>query len=318
MASNLSPSELNKPGREDRIITLIKKYEAGEEFELVSPINGKKKAILIFDEKILKNLKTKTNLAGIVFQSNLGKPIKLTNLAKTKEFGGQADSKKSTTHIEEKEIVSIREQLGEIKKKIQKPTVPIKIKTKIYEVYDIEKTEGTPKSDFHFLDIEGNPIVWMSHKDGSKASDFQQWGGISKTVPNVHRHKETQTFIEQIKETFPEGLPPKTNVVKDIEDFILKAKSVYGDDFQRGSTRYGKNNVNLVLQGPVKLKQQGQYYIVTANHLTINGQEIKDDYEPIFDANYRQGRGQPVPNSRAGVWPKVVGKRPNTIKLPKK
>ena len=66
-------------------------------------------------------------------------------------------------------------------------------------------TPGTPKSDFHFLDLEGKEIVWMSHKDGSKASDFQQWGGISKNVPNTHNHKETKEFLGDLKENFEDG-----------------------------------------------------------------------------------------------------------------
>ena len=128
MASNLAPSELYKRGREDRIVIFLNKYERREEFELVTSIGGKKKVVLIFDKEIYKRLKNKINPGGIEFQTNLGKAIKLSALAKTSEFGGMADKKISTTHIEEKEIISIREQLIEIKKKTKKATVPIKIK----------------------------------------------------------------------------------------------------------------------------------------------------------------------------------------------
>lgn len=317
MASNLGPAELYKYGRDDRIVIFLKKYEDGEEFELVSPINGKKKVKLMFDENIYKKLKNKTSPGTIEFQTNAGKTVKLLQLAKTKEFGGLA-GERSTTHIEEKEITSIREQLVEIKKKLKKPTVPIKVKNKIYQVYDIEKTKGTPKSDFHFLDIEGKPIIWMSHKDGSKPTDFQQWGGISKAVPNTHAHKETKQFIEDLKENFEEGLPRAANVVKHIKDKILKNKAVYGDEFRNGSTRYNEDNVNLVLQGPVKLVKKGTVYEVEANHSHENGEILKGDYEPTFTAQYRGDRGAPVKNSRASIWPSVVEKRKNTIKLTEK
>jgi hypothetical protein len=319
MASNLGPADLYKYGREDRIVIFLEKYKRGDEFELVTPISGKKKAKLIYDEEIYKKLKGKISPNTIQFQTNLGKPVKLVQLAKTSEFGGLADKKKSTTHIEEKEIISIRKQLTDIKKKTKKPTVKFKIKNQFYEVYDIEKTPGTPKSDFHFLDIKGNPIVWMSHKDGNKPSDFQQWGGISKTVPNTHKHKETQEFIEQLKETFPSGLERATNVVKDIKDKNLKNKSVYGDEFQQSGRKYNQNNVQLVLQGTVKILKKGSYYEVEANHIHENGETLKGEYEPTFTAQYRGDRGAPVPHSRASIWPKVVEKRKNTIKLtPKK
>lgn len=317
MAANLSPSELTKPGREWRIDKFLDMYKNGEFFTTTSG----KKIKLLYDKKIADNIKRKMNLNTlefIVVEGMPGKKVKLKDLAKTKEFGGQADTKKSTTHIEEKEISSIRDQLNEIRKETKQSTVPIKIGTKIYEVYDIEKTQGTPKSDFHFLDINGKPIVWMSHKDGNKASDFQQWGGISKTVPTVHSHKETKTFIEQVEKTFPKGFPSKTNIIKEINDDILKAKAVYGDDYSRGSRKYGEDNVTLLLQGPVKLKKVGNYYTVVANHVHKNGEKMKGDYEPIFDGMYRSGRGQPVPNARLGIWPKYIERRPNTIKLPTK
>jgi hypothetical protein len=315
MASNLAPSELYKKGREERIVIFIQKYERGDEFELVTSINGKKKVKLIFDLSIHKRLKNKINPGTIVFQTNLGKEIKLSNLAKTSEFGGMADKKISTTHIEEKEIISIREQLIDIKKKLATTTVPIKIKNTIYEVYDIQKTPGTPKSDFHFLDINGKEIVWMSHKDGRTAKDFQQWGGISKNVPNTHNHKETKEFLKSLKENFDDGLPRGANVVKEIKDNNLKNKSVYGDDFKQGSRQYGRDNVQLVLQGPVKLVKKNSYYEIDANHTSENGKIMKGDYEPTFTAQYRSDRNDPVPHSRSSIWPKYVEKRKNTIKI---
>jgi hypothetical protein len=315
MASTLSSRELMKPGREWRLQKFIDMYEKGEEFTLVQ---GLKKVKLIKDASIVKKLKAKTGLDQIIFTTNDSKKIKLVNLAKTSDFGGLADKKQSTTHIEEKEIKSIRSQLDEIRKKTKKTTVPIKIKNKIYDVFGIAKTPGTPKSDFHFLDEKGNEIVWMSHKDGGSAKDFQQWGGISKTVPNVHNHKETKTFVNQLEENFPDGLTRGSNIVKDIKDPILKAKSVYGDDYKRGSRAYGRNNVTLLLQGPVKIVQRGSYYVIVSNHTHENGKTLTGDYEPTFAAQYRSDRGAPIKNARASVWPKYVEKRAKTIKLPTK
>lgn len=311
MASSLSSSEMTKPGREYRIALFLKKYKEHEEFVLMN----NQKVTLLYDEKVAKQLEKKQNLTSLVFVTTKGQKLKLTNFQKTTEFGGKSES---TTRIEENEIISIRKQLSDIRAQTGLPYVPIKIKNKIYDVYEIEKTPGTPKSDFHFLDEKGNPIVWMSHKDGTKASDFQQWGGVSKTVPTVHAHRETKEFIEQVEENFPDGFPPKTNVVKEIKDKTLKNKAVYGDKFVPGTTRYNENNVTLVLQGPVKVVKEGQHYTIKSNHTHKNGEEMKGDYEPIFNGTYRQGRGQPVPNARLGIWPKTIQKRKNTIILPEK
>jgi len=315
MASSLSASEMVKPGREYRIVLFLKKYQNREEFVLM----GNKKVTLVYDKKVADQLKAKRNLASLVFTSTDGQKLKLSNFQKTPEFGGKAES---TTRIEEAEIISIRKQMSEIRQQTGEPCVPIKIGNKVYQCCNIEKTAGTPKSDFHFLDINGKPIVWLSHKDGSKASDFQQWGGVSKIVPNVHNHPETKEFYKDVIESFPEGFPPKTNVVKEIGDPLLKKKAVYGDDYRPGSTRFGENNVTMILQGPVTLKKVGNgqnvYYKIEANHANKNGETMKGDYEPIFDGSYRQGRGQPVNNARLGIWPKVIEKRKGTIKFPKK
>jgi hypothetical protein len=54
-------------------------------------------------------------------------------------------------------------------------------------------------------------IVWLSHKDGNKVSDFQQWAWNLKIVLHVHSHKETKDFIDDLKEKFPDGLPKTAN-----------------------------------------------------------------------------------------------------------
>lgn len=311
MATALSASEMTKPGREYRVALFLKKYKEREDFVLMN----NQKVKLIFDEKTYKQLEKKQSLTTLQFTASNGKILKLKDFQKTEEFGGKTVS---TTQIEENEIISIRQQLSDIRTQTGKPTVPIKIGSTVYAVADVQKTPGVPKSDFHFLDIKGKEIVWMSHKDGSKASDFQQWGGVSKAVPNVHKHPETKEFIGQIEENFQAGFPPKTNIVKEIKDKKLKAQAVYGDNYRSGSKQYGKDNVTLVLQGPVKLVKVGQVYTIKSNHTHENGDQMTGDYEPAFNGTYRQGRGQPVPNARLGIWPKVIKNRKNTIILPKK
>lgn len=310
MAVALSARELTKPGREERLMIFAKKYKDNGEFELM---NGKK-VKLIYDKKTYDKIVRKQGLDEITFWTTIGTQIKLKNLKKTNEFGGKEIS---TTHIEEKEIISIRKQMSEIRKKTGEPTVPIKVKNQIYEVFEVVKTGGTPKSDFHFLDQEGKPILWVSHKDGNRASDFQQWGGISKIVPNTHTHNETKEFIKDLEENFKEGLPRATNVVKDIKDTTLKNKAVYGDEFKPNSRNFSEHNIQLVLQGTVKLVKRGNYYILTANQVHSNGEKMTGDYEPTFSAQYRSDRGAPVKNARASIWPKVVEKRKNTIKINK-
>ncbi len=107
------------------------------------------------------------------------------------------------------------------------------------------------------------------------------------------------------------------NVVKEILDTTLKNKAVYGDEFKPNSKKYNEHNIQLVLQGPVKLVKKGNFYVLRANHTHSNGEKLTGDYEPVFSAQYRSDRGAPVKNARASIWPKVVEKRKNTIKIEK-
>ena len=65
--------------------------------------------------------------------------------------------------------------------------------------------------------------------------------------------------------------------------------AVYGQDV--GAPRTGVNNIDLLLQGPVKLKRTGSSYEVTSSiHTKSNGQPISGLYEPILLAVYKGDR----------------------------
>ena len=65
--------------------------------------------------------------------------------------------------------------------------------------------------------------------------------------------------------------------------------AVYGHDVKKGTT--GVNNVDLVIQGPLKLKKVGSYYEVTSSyHTKSNNESITGQYEPIFLGVYKGDR----------------------------
>ena len=88
---------------------------------------------------------------------------------------------------------------------------------------------------------------------------------------------------------FPDGMPNATTVGRKINSPKLKKMAVYGQDV--GAPRTGVNNIDLLLQGPVKLKRTGSSYEVTSSiHTKSNGQAISGLYEPIFLAVYKGDR----------------------------
>ena len=83
---------------------------------------------------------------------------------------------------------------------------------------------------------------------------------------------------------FPTGMPNATTVGRKISSSKLKKMAVYGQDVGNGST--GINNVDIVLQGPVKLKKVGSYYEVTSSFKP----SVRGQYEPILLAVYKGDR----------------------------
>ena len=300
--ASLSASELLKYSW--RVEKFAEKYKKGEPFET----NGGQKVLLRFDAGIHKTL-TKAKLSEIQkleFQDAKVKTrtYKLNNFKKNEEFGGKPTGGGAGVGIEMREINSINKQFDEIRSKTGKKTVPVRVKGKVYQAFKCVKTNGVPKSDFSILDEAGNEILWLSHKEGSTARDFQQWGGM--TEERIQNHPEAQKFITQMQNKFPKGIPNATTVGKMIKDEMLKMFAVYGVDFEKGAkSKMGRQNVSVVLQGPVKLKKIGAAYEFTGNHNHENGEKITGDFEPVMMAIYKGDRSNfGVKGARFAIQPK--------------
>jgi hypothetical protein len=213
--------------------------------------------------------------------------VRLSQLCKTSEFAGRTQK---TTVAEDKEVASLNKQLTEIMDSTGFDYVKVKVGKNNYTVRSVIKTKGMPKSDFSFVDTKGKAVGFISHKDGTSPKGFQQWSGTSQQNANeIYKHKETQDFIKTLKGMFPDGMPNATTVGRKINSPKLKKMAVYGQDV--GAPRTGINNVDVLLQGTVKLKKTGSSYEVTSSiHTKSNGQPISGLYEPILLAVYKGDR----------------------------
>jgi hypothetical protein len=297
--ANLSATELLK--YDWRIDKFISKYKNQESFEL----SGGQKVGLVFNEETLKALSSKKNaiIFKIEFVNSRSKNIKykITSFKKNEEFGGKPAGKGAGVDIEMREINSINNQIANILSKTGDKSVPIKIKTKIYNVTRCHKTPGVPKSDFYLTDDLGNEVVWISHKEGSSAKDFQQWGGMTEKV--IREHPEVEQFIKQIQDMFPDGITKATTIAKYIKDQTLKKYAVYGVDYGAGRAM-GRQNVSLVLQGAVKISKVANGYAFDANHAHENGESITGPFEPVMMAVYKGDRSNfGVQGARFGIHP---------------
>jgi len=283
--ASLSPSELTK---RNNFSLFLARIRAGQEFTL-SNAGGKKirlnKSILTKLKKITDFDKFKVGQSIILPTANSG-TVKLTEIYKDSIFSGRTQS---TTAAEDAEVKDLNEQLEKIKQKEGVDFVKVKVGKNVYNVTSVVSTPGTPKSDFSFLDVNGNRVGHISHKDGTNPRGFQQWAGTSQRVePLIYGHPETQDFINTLKNMFPDGMPPATTVGRKIKDNTLKNLAVYGSGFG-GSP--GINNVDLTVQGKMTLKKRGPLYEVSgSSHENVNGSKIDGGYEPIFLAVYKGDR----------------------------
>lgn len=284
--ASLSSSELLKPGREYRALVLVKKIENKEPITL----NNGTKVVIKKSQQIIDILKDKNHtsqqLNKLIFLDTNNNQIKLTDIQKTAEFGGKGE--RSTVEKEDMALKELNDQINLIKLKNKIGYVKIQIKNKVYDVDFAQSTPGTPKSDFHLIDLNGKECIWISHKDGKSARDFQQWGGISqKKELKIFNSHETQKFISDLKSQYPNGLPNATSLYRKITDDRIKMMSIYGNEY---GNSYGRQNVSIVMQGPIKLVQKQNAYVMTANHVHYNGEKIDGDFEPVFLAVYKGDR----------------------------
>jgi len=270
--SAMSSATLRKyPARRE---LFLNKYKSEEEFILKKSPDVPVK--FIYDKEIYDKIDNED--FKVVFKDSTGKTYKITDIAKTSEFGGKGSG--AGTAKEDIQLKSLQDQIIAKIKKSSKAYTIINVNKTSHKIVGAASTPGVPKSDFHLIDVEGNPVVWISHKDGRSAKDYGQWGGMSKRKePDIHNNKETQSFITDLKKEFPDGLPRKTTIYRKMKK-DLQMMAVYGNGY---SGSLGIQNVSIVLQGPVTLKGSK----LSANHVHENGETITGDYEPVFMAMYK-------------------------------
>ena len=232
--------------------------------------------------------------------------IKLSQLYKDNLFKTRTGN---PTAKEEEQIKLVREQLEKIKEKIGTDFIKLRVGNNTYEVTEVEDTPGTPKSDMNFIGRNGVRLGFCSLKNGVTARSIQQWGGTSVArEPIIASHPEVQAFVKTAKEMFPTEIPQGTTIARKISDQKLKMQAIYGSGYG-GS--FGINNVNLVLQGTVRINAISfTEYKITGSAMTHNnGSTLPPEYEPVIMAIYKGERNNyGIKNARL-VMSAIGGRR---------
>ena len=207
----------------------------------------------------------------------------LTKIYKDSVFSGKSFK---PTVKEDIQLSSLQQQITEAVIKSGSDHIVVKCNGKKHKIIGAFKTPGTPKSDFHLIDISGKECVWISHKDGKTVKDFQQWGGVSKKEYPI-TPKEVDSFVTKIRSIFGNTLPSAMTVAMKITDKQLKNSAVYGMLYGKS---LGRQNVTVLLQGDIKLINKSSHYELSSHITHYNGNEIKGDYEPVLMAIYKSDR----------------------------
>lgn len=293
----LAPRELKK--NNSRLQAFIRKYETGQPFVQVRQNWDNPTIHLELEPEKLEMLKR--GEFPKAFKTKDGKVVAWSHLEKTHEFGGKGAG--FSTRDEDTALGEINTMLEDMKN--GKDEIELVLGDKTVKVAKFVSTKGTPKSDFHAVDASGNEVAWISHKAGSKAKDFGQWGGMSdRELKNVYARmpeakEEILGFARDVLAKYPDGaIPRKTTIARKIKNGNLRGIAIYGNGF--GGER-GPQNVDLVLQGNPKF--DGNRLVATGSTHT-NGDRIEQEFEPVLMAMYKGDRDNfGIKGARFSIYP---------------
>tara|TARA_B100001287_G_scaffold57343_1_gene45626 strand:- start:59 stop:997 length:939 start_codon:yes stop_codon:yes gene_type:complete len=285
----LSPTELRKRNNFTLFVNRIKTNG----FFTLNESNGQKVQITQKLGYLLKSIedleKLKDNRGSILLPtgSTGSSSIRLSQLYKDAAFVTRTQN---TTAGERYEITQTRNQLEVIKQRIGFDFVKLRVGRNTYLVTNVENTPGTPKSDMNFIDNQGRKVGFVSLKQGATANAVQQWGGVSPRAGSaIASNPEVQSFVQKVKELFPDGITPATTVARKIQNIQLQNLGIYGNAFGGG---FGVNNVDVLLQGSVRINSiNSTEYKLTGSAMTHNnGDSLPPSYQPALMAIYKGDR----------------------------
>ena len=216
-------TEKYKDTKRNRIPKFIEKVGKGEPFELV------RGGTVVIDKEAIDNngktvLQRLIDLGKAGFDSDEatklfgkdrmlpkigGGSIRITDLKKTAEFGGEESERRTAKEAE---------AMGELDKLIKSAMKESSSDSIVFNIKDsknntlfivdgvvgVQKQTSIkgvdPKADFFLTGKNDEPLLFISHKAGLDPNSFGQWGGITeKAGSKIYQHPEVVEFAQQIK-----------------------------------------------------------------------------------------------------------------------
>lgn len=299
----LQHNDLTKRGGE-RLNVFKEKIKNGDKFITIAG-----EAVLDKKQAFSLDAMNVSGFSGVFTGKVGGKKVAIEypkGFYKTPEFGGKGAG--SGTAAEDRYLTEFRNAIQKEMIERKKNYLLVKINGRTIHVSDIistpQTTKRAPKADFSLLDENGKQVGWISHKAGSKPTDFQQYGGLSDDA--FTSNTEVKKFMTDLIKLYPKGLAKGVSVMRKCKNKDVILKSVFGTDYGKAP---GIQNVDEFHQGSMKLAKSGQSYTIVSTHKGTNG-EIPSGggYDCIYFARYTSDRGANVAgkfiaNARLGVFP---------------
>lgn len=317
MASPFNPltiPDLRKD--ENRVLMFLKKVKDGEEFAIASrdanvTIDASQYSLI---QSFLQSDGGKFPTRGTKIEVNTsgGKLTIPKDFLKTGEFGGKGQG--SGTAAETLAMNHFNDNLNKILQREGLSQIKLRINKKVVMCAQMVKTEGKyqgyePKSDMTITDDNGNPTAYISHKAGTSAKSYQQYGGLSdKALPSKYRNnRDVKSFMQAVLKLRPKGLQSGDSFFRPLTDQQLVRMMMYGPEYGNASSisnvdEFHLGNMNLVGSG------EGPYTIKSI-HKGTNGDIPTGDYQAVLFIRYQARRGdaraggEVVKNARVGVFP---------------
>ena len=316
---DLKHSDLTKRGGA-RTQVFIDKVKDGEPFLT-------KKGAVVLDRSHLADIEKGMEKRGYRdtfrgIDTKTKRPVRVNyskEFLKTPEFGGKGAG--AGTAAEDAYLKNFTKELERAFEAENQPLINLAINGRTVECAGIISTPQSgrrraPKSDFSIVNATGEQVAFLSHKAGTKPSQFQQYGGLSDAA--FADNAEVKQFVMDLKKEFPDGLQRGNSAYRPCKDLSVINMSVFGTEY---GGEPGIENVDEFHQGTMKLKKLtgNATYEITSSHKGSNGDLLDSGgYEPIYYARFTSDRGARVAgefieNARIGVFP--AAKAAKTSKL---
>lgn len=209
----------------------------------------------------------------------------------------------------EKEEAAIRYLQESIDRQVEQTgkAVTIVLPHKEVSVTGVSKVAGNAKADFSLIDEEGKPVVFISHKNGTKASDFQQYSGL--TEPEIRENPIVKDFIKDVKELVGDKINPGSSIVREITNVDaakdLMVLSIYGTD-SNTSDEHGTNKCDILAQGMLGVvpTQNGRYSLTCTGSLHYYPEIPAGKHTPALAIVYKGDRSNfGISGARGSIYP---------------